>query len=187
MRVSETLLARVQTPWLQAVRSECSSTPTPSTVYQAYGHAIADAALAAQRFVAPFSDGRMTWVKPSFLWMLERCGWASKPMQERVLAVRLSRRAFDDAVQNAVSTSVAHEHASIRVQWDPERSLRGTKLAHRSLQLGLGRDVIRAFALEWVQRIDDVTPLVKRLDALRREGRFDQAERLLPVERRYPA
>jgi hypothetical protein len=45
----------------------------------------------------------------------------------------------------------------------------------------------RAFALEWVQRIDDVTPLVKRLDALRREGRFDQAERLLPVERRYPA
>ena len=44
------------------------------TVYQAYGHAITDAALAAQRFVAPFSYGRMTWVKPSFLWMMERCG-----------------------------------------------------------------------------------------------------------------
>jgi len=156
------------------------------TVYQAYGHAIADAALAAQRFVPPFSYGRMTWVKPSFLWMMERCGWATKPMQERVLAVRLSRRAFDEAVRNAVSTSVAHEHAAIRVQWDPERTLRGGKLEHRSLQLGLGREVIRAFALEWVQGLDDVTPLVKRIDSLRREGRFEHAQRLLPVERCYP-
>lgn len=155
------------------------------TVYQAYGHAIADAALAAHRFVSPFSYGRMTWVKPSFLWMMERCGWATKPMQERVLAVRVSRRAFDEAVQRAVSTSVANEHAPIRVQWDPERSLRGGKLEHRSLQLGLGREVSRAYALEWVQGIDDVTPLVKRIDALRREGRFDHAERLLPEEREY--
>ena len=51
-------------------------------VYQAFNDAIVDAALAAQRFVAPFSYGRMTWVKPSFLWMMERCGWATKPNQE---------------------------------------------------------------------------------------------------------
>jgi hypothetical protein len=52
------------------------------TVYQAYGHAIADAALAAGTFTSPFSRTRMTWIKPSFLWMMYRCGWAEKPGQE---------------------------------------------------------------------------------------------------------
>lgn len=154
-------------------------------VYQAYRDAIADAALAAQRFVAPFSYERMTWVKPSFLWMMERCGWATKPGQERVLAVHVQRAAFDAAVCAAVSTSETVKHAALRVQWDPERDVRGSKLAHRSLQLGLGRAVSRAYALEWVQRIEDVTPLVRKLAALRRDGEWEMVERLLPVERDY--
>lgn len=156
-------------------------------VYQAYGPAIADAAVAAQRFVAPFSFTRMTWVKPSFLWMMERCGWATKPNQERVLAVALHRWAFDWAVARAVSTSVAAEGAPIRVQWDPERSARGGKLPHRSLQLGLGRAVAHAYASDWIVRIDDVTPLVRRLRSLRRDGRWDAVEAALPRERPYPA
>ena len=57
------------------------------TVYQAYPPEIAEAALAAGRFVPPFKRDRMTWIKPSFLWMMYRCGWATKPGQERVLAV----------------------------------------------------------------------------------------------------
>lgn len=35
-------------------------------VYQAFSPAIAEAALAAGTFVAPFKLDRMTWVKPSF-------------------------------------------------------------------------------------------------------------------------
>lgn len=35
-------------------------------VYQAYNDAIADAALTAGTFVAPFSFNRMTWIKPSY-------------------------------------------------------------------------------------------------------------------------
>ncbi|MFO0593695.1 MAG: DUF4291 domain-containing protein [Myxococcaceae bacterium] len=155
------------------------------TVYQAYGHAIADAALGAQRFVAPFSYGRMTWVKPSFLWMMERCGWATKAQQERVLAVSVRREAFDELVRSAVPTSVSDSHAPVRVQWDPERSLRGGKLEVRSLQLGIGRELIRRYALDWTTAIEDVTPLVRRIDALRREGRWDHAARLLPAERVY--
>lgn len=158
---------------------------TSITVYQAYNDAIADAAVRAQKFVAPFSFSRMTWVKPSFLWMMERCGWASKADQQRVLAVRIRRDAFDGAVKRAVSTSVAHAQSMIRVQWDPERSLRGAKLQHRSLQLGLGREVINAYASEWIVGVDDVTKLVKRIDELRRRGEWDGAAKLLPVERVY--
>jgi hypothetical protein len=155
-------------------------------VYQAYNDAIADAAVAAQKLVPPFSYQRMTWVKPSFLWMMGRCGWASKPNQQRVLAIHLHRERFDAAVAAAVSTSVQQAGASIRVQWDPERDLRGGELPYRSLQLGLGRKVSRAYATEWIARIEDVTPLVKRIAALRTQGNFAAAERLLPPERAYP-
>ena len=68
------------------------------TVYQAYCHEIADAALAEGTFVAPFRMNRMTWIKPSFLWMMYRCGWASKPGQERVLAIRMNRSGFEAAL-----------------------------------------------------------------------------------------
>lgn len=154
-------------------------------VYQAFNSAITDAALEAQRFVPPFSVGRMTWVKPSFLWMMERCGWATKPNQEHVLAVHVLRSHFDAALASAVSTSVTSSHAAIRVQWDPERNLRGGKLPYRSLQLGLGREVAADYARRWVQRIEDVTPLVKKIAALRGAGDFPSAEKLLPVERVY--
>lgn len=71
------------------------------TVYQAYGAAIALPAVDAQRFVPPFKRDRMTWVKPSFLWMMYRSGWATKEGQEHVLAVRLRRAGFDAAVAGA--------------------------------------------------------------------------------------
>jgi hypothetical protein len=42
-------------------------------VYQAYSDAIADVALERQTFVSPpFKMERMTWIKPSFLWMMYR-------------------------------------------------------------------------------------------------------------------
>src|SRR5262249_6801183 len=41
-------------------------------VYQAFSSAIALPALEAQRLVPPFSFQRMTWIKPSFLWLMER-------------------------------------------------------------------------------------------------------------------
>ncbi len=42
-------------------------------VYRAYSDLIADSALEHQKFVSrPFKMERMTWVKPSFLWMMYR-------------------------------------------------------------------------------------------------------------------
>lgn len=66
-------------------------------VYQAYSAEIANPALAAGRFVSPFKRDRFTWIKPSFLWMMYRSGWATKPSQERVLAVEITRSGFESA------------------------------------------------------------------------------------------
>lgn len=61
-------------------------------VYQAYSDTIADSALAHGTFVSPpFSMTRMTWIKPSFLWMMYRSGWGKKdPNQHRILAIDLT-------------------------------------------------------------------------------------------------
>ncbi|MEV0052428.1 DUF4291 family protein [Saccharopolyspora shandongensis] len=67
-------------------------------VYQAYSPAVAEPALRANRFVPPFSFNRMTWIKPSFLWLMHRSGWAQKAGQERILAVRITRQGWEEAL-----------------------------------------------------------------------------------------
>lgn len=50
------------------------------TVYQAYSETIAEAAVKEQRLTASpeFSGTRMTWVKPSWCWMMYRSGYSFK-------------------------------------------------------------------------------------------------------------
>ena len=81
------------------IRARC--TDRTLTVYRAYSPEIAVPAVGAGRFVAPFRRERMTWIKPSFLWMMYRCGWATKPGQERVLAVEITRAGLEWALARA--------------------------------------------------------------------------------------
>src|SRR5215813_10078591 len=69
-------------------------------VYQAYNDDIADTALSHGTFVSPpFKMERMTWIKPSFLWMMYRAGWGYKDKdQRRILAIDVLRSGFDWAV-----------------------------------------------------------------------------------------
>ncbi|MFN8075934.1 MAG: DUF4291 domain-containing protein [Kineosporiaceae bacterium] len=182
---------------LREVRADFDATTI--VVYQAYAPAIADAALTAGKFVAPFSFTRMTWIKPSLLWLMHRSSWARKPGQERVLAVRIRRDAWDAALARGVLTSPergAHDSsrawaeafgtADVHVQWDPERSLRGAPLNHYSIQVGVGRALVAAYADEWTVELTDLTSVVHKAASLVRSGRHEQARRLLPTERPYP-
>ncbi|WP_228925978.1 DUF4291 domain-containing protein [Streptomyces sp. DH7] len=158
-------------------------------VYQAYAPAIADAALRAGRFVTPFSFHRMTWIKPSFMWLMHRSNWARKPGQERVLAVRISREGWEEALSRAVLTTAdpaVLSEAAVHVQWDPERSLRGAALNHYSIQVGIGRHLMRTFTDDWVVSITDLTPHVHKAASLIRAGHAAKSQRLLPSERVYP-
>jgi Domain of unknown function (DUF4291) len=159
---------------------------TTMVVYQAYGAAIAEPALENQKFVPPFSFNRMTWIKPSFLWLMERSGWGQKPGQEVTLAVRILRSGWEAALDQAVLTEGETGDALVHVQWDPERSLRGEKLTHRSIQVGLSRHLIRTYAEHWIVSITDLSSLVSKLRELRKSGHYDHAKRLLPPERPYP-
>ena len=168
-------------------------------VYQAYRPEIAEAAVRHNRFVPPFSLNRMTWIKPSFLWLMERSNWARKPGQERVLAVRITRMGWEEALACAALASFEPrvyrdyeewrremEAAPVRVQWDPERDLRGKSLEYRSIQVGLSRQIVERYVDEWTVEIRDVTPLVRKLAGLIASGHAERAKELLPRERVYP-
>ncbi|MBK8867407.1 MAG: DUF4291 domain-containing protein [Actinomycetales bacterium] len=160
------------------------------TVYQAYGHAIADAALAAGTLTSPFSRTRMTWIKPSFLWMMYRCGWGEKPGQERVLAIRMTRMGFEEALamsclshfdptlhSDGETWRAALRASPVLVQWDPERNLSGEALPFRSLQVGLSGNAVDRYVDEWIVGLEDITPTL----AARRAG-----VEPIPDERTYP-
>jgi hypothetical protein len=168
-------------------------------VYQAYADKIADPALKARKFVAPFSFTRMTWIKPSFLWLMERSNWGQKAGQERILAVRITRQGWQHALEHAVLTNyerTAHaspeqwrrdlDSALVHIQWDPERSIRGASLEIESIQLGLSRNVIGDFADTWTREIVDMTPLVRKMRRMIDAGDNQKAKAHLPPERIYP-
>lgn len=167
------------------------------TVSQAYDPHIAEPALAAQTFVPPFKRGRMTWIKPSFLWMMYRCGWAAKPGQTRVLAVAITRAGFEWALAHSCgSTPAAGEDYSawqrrmaaspVRIQWDPERDLRLNRLDHRSIQIGLGPEAVDRYVNDWITAITDVTETARSIAKHLAQGDIDAARTLLPAERPYP-
>eukprot|EP00326_Haptolina_ericina_P033497 CAMPEP_0181251608 /NCGR_PEP_ID=MMETSP1096-20121128/46981_1 /TAXON_ID=156174 ORGANISM="Chrysochromulina ericina, Strain CCMP281" /NCGR_SAMPLE_ID=MMETSP1096 /ASSEMBLY_ACC=CAM_ASM_000453 /LENGTH=331 /DNA_ID=CAMNT_0023349229 /DNA_START=6 /DNA_END=1001 /DNA_ORIENTATION=- len=177
-------------------------------VYQAYSDEIAELAVAANSFEAPAKAGcwsktRMTWIKPSAVWMAYRCGWSQMKdnRQARVLALDLSRSRFETLLMSATLshgvTPVGDcKQSSVVVQWDPEREMdpaaeRKQVLTRavrnvRSIQIGLRGDaVLMLLDPSFVVRITDVTSHFRQAAALLGAGDVDgAAEALWPSPER---
>lgn len=165
-------------------------------VYQAYNDEIADEALKLGRFGSKFSLTRMTWIKPSFLWMMFRSGWASKQGQERILAIDLKREGFDEIVKNAVLSSFREvsdlskeewkeklENSEVRCQWDPDRDIYGNPIGRRAIQLGIKGETVKKYVNEWIVNITDITEEVIEMREKIENGNF--LDNLLPNEKKY--
>ena len=163
-------------------------------VYQAYRPSIADFAVAHQRFGGEFSYSRMSWIKPNFLWMMFRSGWATKDGQERILAVRVARASFDRWLAAAVPSShdpdryPSRDHwaqavadSAVRLQWDPDHDPAGRPLERRAVQLGLRGVALREYG-EQALSIEDITPFVA---AQRGFATGDFRHLRMPAERVY--
>jgi len=169
------------------------------TVYQAYAPGIAEPAVRAGTFTAAFSRDRMTWIKPSFGWMMYRSGWGHKPGQERVLAIEITRGGWEWALgHSCLSHYASHAYDSreawltakadspVRVQWDPDRALTGGPLPRRAIQVGLSGPAVQRYVGEWIVSISDVTALAHRVEQVIRSGQAGEAARQIPAERVYP-
>lgn len=142
-------------------------------VYQAYRPPIARFAIEHQRFGGDFSFGRMSWIKPNFLWMMYRSSWGTKEGQEYILAVRLRRTFFEEVLRQAVVSHfdssrfatrdewrLALESSAVRLQWDPDHDPLGRPVERRALQLGLRAAMLQQYAQQGLISIDDITPFV---------------------------
>jgi len=151
-------------------------------VYQAYNTDIVRAACIANSFQGPLEAGiwsatRMTWVKPSAVWMAYRCGWSvmKDKNQGAVVALDLSKPRFLDLLKTAMLSHGAEAGGTkenpVVVQWDPERLMceeQGQRKDKdcftsgvqqmRSIQIGLrGKGVEMLLDPSFVLKITDVT------------------------------
>ncbi|RFB82132.1 hypothetical protein B5K08_30965 [Rhizobium leguminosarum bv. trifolii] len=167
-------------------------------VYQAYSDQIADAALRQGAFVSPpFKIDRMTWIKPSFLWMMYRAGWGLKDAgQARILAIDISREGFEWALRHSCLSHPdesmskdewlrVKEATPVRIQWDPDRDLQLQPQTHRAIQIGLSKQAVELYVQQWIERITDITSDAHDIHALVIQGKFEAAQKKLPVERAY--
>lgn len=164
-------------------------------VYQAFNKNIANFAVENQTLGgSDFSYNRMSWIKPNFLWMMYRCGWAEKENQERVLAIWIKKETFEEILQNSTFTTFKRdffeteqkwrdelEIKKVRLQWDPDHDLFGKKLERKAIQLGLKDEVLEKFGKEQIECIMDITDFVKEQKILVDNNQLDKV--LIPKER----
>ena len=169
-------------------------------VYQAYNDSIADSALRHKKFLSPpFKIERATWIKPSFLWMMYRSGWATKENQQRILAIDVTHQGFLWALENSC---LSHFDSSIHpskeewkkikskspviVQWDPERDIRLNKLEYRAIQIGLTPPAAKLYTEQWIVDISDITEIVKKIKSLVENKKTEEVTAFLPIEKNIP-
>jgi hypothetical protein len=145
-------------------------------VYQAFNNQISNYAIDNQNFGGDYySFSRMTWIKPGFMWMMYRSGWASKKDQERILTIELKMEGFLEILRNATHSSFQPDIFNtkedwqqqlkthkVRLQWDPDHNPKGAKLERKAMQLGLKDKILEQFNNEWIINIEDITEFVKK-------------------------
>lgn len=146
-------------------------------VYQAFNNEIADWAIANQTFAGcpVFKPLRMTWIKPSFAWVLYRSGYGRKGNQERILRIKIGHEAIGELLAKC-ACGHGHGGALGMVQWDPERDIMTTEtgkeprkmLRARAIQIGLSRDLSQLYVGS-ILEVQDVTALARRVGQVHKE------------------
>ena len=160
-------------------------------VYQAFNEAIGKPAAAAGTLDVPaFSKTRMTWIKPSFLWMMYRSGWGHKDTgQQVILRLTMTRDGFAHLLRNACLSSydpaiypdraewqadlAAHPN---RVQWDPDKDLHLQPMDRRAIQIGIAGAYVPVY-LQAIISVEDITPKRSRSRLWWRPARWMKPKR----------
>lgn len=157
-------------------------------VYQAFKPSIANYAIKNQTFGGTdYSYSRMSWIKPNFLWMMYRSGWASKVGQEKILGIWITKVDFEKILSNSAFTSfIQSNHKTelkwkatlethpIRLQWDPDHEPNGNKLTRKAIQLGIKGEMLEEFGKKMIREIIDLTDFVNKQRKFAQTPPYDQ-------------
>lgn len=161
-------------------------------LYQSFDAATAAYAVVRQKFGGRNYDFAETaWMTPSFLWMMDYSGWSSKPGKNRILAIQVNRKGFENILREGVydkfqedmyeeesAWRAAVQNSDVRIEWDNDYDVKGKKLDRETLQIGLKSSALVRFNRNLIRRIVDVTPFAEKQYA-----KLDEApEEVLVVE-----
>jgi hypothetical protein len=166
-------------------------------VYQAFKESIARYAVDHQKFGGPdYEFNRMTWLKPSFLWMMHYSEWGRKANQENVLAIKMKKAGFDEILDYAVMSTFYKEiygsnkswqeklsKSDIQWQWEPYHDLFGNRTERKAAKIGIKGEVQRRFNEEWILEIENITSFVQMQQQLIDSGKLEMIQ--IPHERAY--
>lgn len=176
-----------------------SQTASTIRIYQAFSQDLVDYAFHNSGFINNpfFKRTRMTWIKPSFLWMMYRSGWGLKDeRQQRILGIDITKDGFDWALSHSCSSHKPLDLSTeewkklkvetpVRIQWDPERNLLLEPLKYRTIQIGLSGVALEYYINNWVVNITDITPTVHQIHHLLLKSKIEEATKLIPHEDIY--
>eukprot|EP00747_Dinoflagellata_sp_TGD_P210753 gnl/TRDRNA2_/TRDRNA2_84008_c0_seq2.p1 gnl/TRDRNA2_/TRDRNA2_84008_c0~~gnl/TRDRNA2_/TRDRNA2_84008_c0_seq2.p1 ORF type:complete len:280 (-),score=42.20 gnl/TRDRNA2_/TRDRNA2_84008_c0_seq2:214-999(-) len=161
--------------------------------YQAFNDGIADWALAHQHFGGPlYGTSRMTWIKPSFGWVLYRSGYGHKHNQNRILKIKLPHAAVAELLSKCQCKDGGGGSKG-RVQWDPGRDLMSgdgkvpRMMRCRAIQIGLAGSLSELYVRSVIS-IQEVTELAHKVGVAHKAKTKDAMSALLPelpAERPY--
>ncbi|MDF1660345.1 MAG: DUF4291 family protein [Planctomycetota bacterium] len=145
-------------------------------VYQAFKHKTVLRAAAAGRFGTGFNRDRVTWIKPSFAWLLHRSVYATKHRMDGIAKIKLCHEGFLEILNQSISTEYDERFFPTRTawrraldlsevchQWDGDRDLRGRPNDRRAIQIALSGSIVEKYVDEWTLGIEDVTALAQSI------------------------
>lgn len=166
-------------------------------VYQAFKPDIVKVAVEKGTFGKGFGLDRITWIKPSFAWILRRSEYATKHRMEGIAKIKISHSSFLDILEQSIETqwnsSVYPQEddwqkylnqSDVIHQWDPERDLAGRRLERQAIQIGIRGEVIKKYVSDYVMGVQDVTILSQQIGALAKKRMDINIE--VPEEKEYP-
>ncbi len=165
-------------------------------VYQAFKPKIVKVAVELGTFGKGFGLDRITWIKPSFCWLLRRSNYGTKNRMQAIAKIKLSHQAFREILNQSVEThwnkdvfleeddwSKKLHNSDVIHQWDPERDLVGKRLDRQAIQIGIRGAVIKKYVSDYIIGVEDVSDLAHEIGRITksRGTNFPQ----IPMEKEY--
>ena len=166
-------------------------------VYQAFKPKIVQVAVELGTFGKGFGLDRISWIKPSLAWTLQRSKYATKHRMEAIAQIKIKHESWLEILNQSVETQfvgtywkdentwqIAMNKSDVIHQWDPERDLYGRKLEQAAIQVGIRGEVIKQYVNDFIINVEDVTALANSIGVLvkNRKGKLPQ----VPEEKEYP-
>ncbi len=166
-------------------------------VYQALNPSIVALAVEQGTFGKNFDQGRTSWIKPSFSWILQHTYAGTKHNMKAVARVKIHHWAWLEILENSELSHYNDDlhgdrmlwqnslkKAKVICQWDPEKGLDGNPLGRQSIQLGLKAPILKDYVERYIIQVEDASALARLIAPYTRAGRRDFP--VVPEEREYP-